>query len=193
MDENLNWSKHISTVKTKIGIICKARCVLKSSTLVTLYNSFVFPYMSYCIEVWGGASDKYMSSLFKLQKRAVRVITSSAYLAHTSPIFFKLNILNIYKVYALKIIMLMYKYEHRLLPSSVQDMFVTNNFIHQHFTRQSHKIHVPKGRTNLIKRSFRHYSVVLWNCISDILDYNCTISSFKYRLKKYLLISDVPI
>ena len=62
IDEYLNWAEHINTVKTKIsrGIVisCKARRVLKSSTLVALYNSFIYPYIIYCIEVWGGASDK---------------------------------------------------------------------------------------------------------------------------------------
>ena len=62
IDEYLNWAEHINTVKTKIsrGIVisCKVGRVLKSSTLVALYNSFIYPYIIYCIEVWGGASDK---------------------------------------------------------------------------------------------------------------------------------------
>ena len=90
IDEFLNWAEHINTVKTKIsrgiGILCKARRVLKTSTLVTLYYSFVYPYINYCIEVRGGASDKSIKSLFKVQKRAVRIIKSASYLAHTQPI-----------------------------------------------------------------------------------------------------------
>ena len=47
IDVYLNWAEHSNTVKTKIsrgiGIICKARRVLKTSTSVTLYNSFVGP------------------------------------------------------------------------------------------------------------------------------------------------------
>ena len=68
IDEYLNWAEHITTVKTKIlrgiGILCKARRELKTSTLVTLYNSFVYPYIKYCIEVWGGASDKYILNVY---------------------------------------------------------------------------------------------------------------------------------
>ena len=44
--EYLNWAKHINTVKTKISrgirILCKSRRVLKTSTLVTLDNSFIY-------------------------------------------------------------------------------------------------------------------------------------------------------
>ena len=102
IDEYLNLAEHITTVKTKIsrgiGILCKARRVLKTSTWVTLYIIFIYPSF-YCIEVWGGASDKYIKSLFKVQKRAVRLIKSTSYLAHTQPIVHALNILNISKIY----------------------------------------------------------------------------------------------
>ena len=144
IDECLNWTNHINTVKCKvargIGILCKARKVLKSSTLLTLYNSFVFPYICYCIEVWGSACDKYISSLFKVQKRAVRIINASSYLAHTQPIFAKLNILNIYKIYKFKVALLMYKVEKHCVPKVVSDMFVKNADIHNYFTRQSNNL-----------------------------------------------------
>ena len=49
IDEHLNWASHIETIKCKlareIGILCKARKILKSSTLLTLYTSFLLPYM----------------------------------------------------------------------------------------------------------------------------------------------------
>ena len=47
---------------------------------------------------WGSTCDKYISSLFKMQKIAVRIINPSSYLAHTTPIFEKFDILNIYKI-----------------------------------------------------------------------------------------------
>ena len=44
IDEHLNWASHIKTIKCKIargiGILCKARKVVNSSILLTLYNSF---------------------------------------------------------------------------------------------------------------------------------------------------------
>ena len=48
-DSKFNWSEHIKYIKGKlfkiIGIICKAGTLLNRSTLVTLYNSFVLPYI----------------------------------------------------------------------------------------------------------------------------------------------------
>ena len=96
IDSQLKWSEHIQYryVKCKIskgiGIISKARKVFQKSTLVTLYYSFIYPYLSYCIEVWGTAGVSHLSSLLKLQKRVVRINTFSAYRAHTHDLYIKL-------------------------------------------------------------------------------------------------------
>ena len=55
-----------------IGILAKARKYFKLNTLLTLYHSFLYPYINYCIEVWGKANIYYMSSLLKLQKKSYK-------------------------------------------------------------------------------------------------------------------------
>ena len=91
LDSKMSWSEHINYIRCKIskciGILCKARKVLNEKTLITLYYSFIYPYLTYCVEVWGGASDCYISSIFKLQKRAIRILASANYRAHIKPIF----------------------------------------------------------------------------------------------------------
>ena len=46
-----------------MGIIIKARKYLNKKSLVNLYHSFVFPYLTYCIEIWGNASDIHLDAL----------------------------------------------------------------------------------------------------------------------------------
>ena len=91
IDSKMSWNDHIKYIKSKIsraiGLLCRARKVFKKSTLLTLYYSFIYPHIIYCIEVWGSASDCYISSLFKLQKRSVRIIESAHYRANTEPLF----------------------------------------------------------------------------------------------------------
>ena len=84
-------SFHLYTCKgTKgLGILCKSRKILNINTLLSLYYSFVYPYIVYCIEVWGSVNKLLFSSIFKLQKRADRIIISTNYQAHTDPIFTK--------------------------------------------------------------------------------------------------------
>ena len=103
IDSNLKWTENINLIKTKIskgiGIIAKARKYLKQSTLLTMYYAFIYPHLTYCIEVWGSASKSLMEPLFKVQKRIGRIIAGVPYKAHTDPIFTSLKILDLAKIY----------------------------------------------------------------------------------------------
>ena len=81
IDDKLNWSYHIKAIKNKIakgiGVIFKARRYLNQKTLITLYYSFVYPYVHYGILAWGKTYNVHLDPLIKMQKRAVRVISSS--------------------------------------------------------------------------------------------------------------------
>ena len=96
IDEKLSFTRHISYIKNKIskamGIIIKARKYLSKKSVVNLYHSFVFPYLTYCIEIWGNASDIHLDALIKIQKKIVRIVSNSAFLAHTDELFKELNI-----------------------------------------------------------------------------------------------------
>ena len=73
IDSKLNWSDHITYIKNKmyksIGIFTKIRRFLNKKTLRNLYFSFVYPYLTYCVEVWGNTHATYLNPLIKLQKK----------------------------------------------------------------------------------------------------------------------------
>ena len=55
LDDKLKWTHHISYIKNKIskgmGIILKARKVMKKKVLLQLYYSCVTPYLIHCLEI----------------------------------------------------------------------------------------------------------------------------------------------
>ena len=57
IDDHLNWSNHISYLHQGIGIICRAKMFVSKSALINLYYAFIFPYLIYCVEVWGNAFE----------------------------------------------------------------------------------------------------------------------------------------
>ena len=73
IDEKLNFTNHIAyisnTISKGLGIIYKARKYLNKNVLVNLYNSYVFPYLTYCVEIWGNACDSHLDPLIKLQQK----------------------------------------------------------------------------------------------------------------------------
>ena len=127
VDHKLTWIDHITYVKSKIskgiGIMYKARRYLNKISLKNLYHAYIYPYLTYCIEVWGSASKCHLNSLFLLQKKIIRIMTFSPYLAHTDPIFKDLTILPLDKIFIDRIGITMFKVEYELLPKSVIQMF----------------------------------------------------------------------
>ena len=73
LDDEFTWKYHIDQVATKIskmtGIMAKARHYLSQKTLQTIYDTMVYPYLTYCNIVWTSTYPSRPKSLFMLQKR----------------------------------------------------------------------------------------------------------------------------
>ena len=91
-----------------------------------MYYTFIYPYLIYCIEVWGNANETHLTTLVKIQKKGIRLITFSHDFDHTEPLFERLNILNIKKFVIQRISLLMYKYYHNFIPSPLSELFIAN-------------------------------------------------------------------
>ena len=91
LDEQLKWKEHVSYIKSKIskclGIFTKAKKVLHKRSLVQLYYSFMYPYLCYCIEVWGSTYNTHLTSLYNIQKRALKIILSLPLRTNTDFLF----------------------------------------------------------------------------------------------------------
>ena len=75
---------------------------VSTDTMMTLYNCLIYPHLLYAIQIWGSTFDTNRNKLLVLQKKVVRMITFSdslpdvpGPLAHTLPLFSKLNFLKI--------------------------------------------------------------------------------------------------
>ena len=97
IDSKLSWKSHICLVARKlsksIGMIIKAREYLNRSALLTLYYSFVYPYLTYCNHVWGCTYYTNLKQLFILQKKALWIMCGKRIRDSTENIFSELKIL----------------------------------------------------------------------------------------------------
>ena len=192
IDEKISWVDHIHYIQKKIakgiGIIHRARQFLKRKTLLTLYNCFILPYLTYGLEVWGSATQSNIKALLTLQKKALRIITFSSYLSPSWPLFQSLHLLPIDKLYQTKLFIFMYKVNRLLYPYTVTQMFIQNQDIHLLNTRYKSLYRIPMFRTVKLQRNIRYRGVICFNSLSNIIDYNCSIYTLKKRLKEYFLI-----
>ena len=191
LDSKLSWIQHISYVKSKIskgiGIMYIARNYIHKNALLGLYHSYIYPYLTYCIESWGNASNCHIDPLSMLQKRILRILTFSNYDVPSELLFRYNNILPICKLVHYRIGIMMYKYANCILPPVINSLYTVNSDVHEHNTRQKHLLHTNKGSTNQFNKCFSNTSARVWIAIQKTMDVNVSASKFKHMSKAYLL------
>ena len=192
IDHKLNWIEHISYVKSKIskgiGIMYKARQFLTKEALLMLYHAYIYPYMTYCIEVWGCASQTQFNCLFLLQKKIIRIMNFSHYLAHTNPLFLSMEVLPLRKIFFYKVGLIMYKYSLNLLPECIAHLYLRNDSTHEPNTRGCHELRVLPGA-----KSFSNISARIWNVLSNKINCDVSMSILKCNLKLFLLHNELVL
>ena len=159
IDKNLNWKKNTNEKCKKIAqllaIINKVKPLLQSCTLKQIYNALVQPHLSFGLLAWysnirGNLTN--ISRLFKLQKKAVRLIDKSKFIAHTDPIFKKFNILKLEDLFIIQGYQLYDQIMKKQCPKYLLTSVMKNNDLHSHVTRQSNNIHLCFIRTEIKKQ-----------------------------------------
>ena len=163
IDENSKWKTHTDIVSKKIsktlGILSRLKYYLPKDVLLNIYNALILPFLNYGITVWGGQSNR----TFKLQKRAVRLITNSRYNAHTDPLFRQLKLLKIKDIMMVHDLKFCFKYMNNLLPAYFYTIFETNDELHSHNTRQHGDFRLPAVRHDFARLSIRYRFPVRFN------------------------------
>ena len=127
LDETFSWKPHIANVARKIsksiGVIYKASFCLSTSSLLTLYYSLVYPYLVYCVSVWGSTYPSNLKRTLLLQKKVVRIISGSAFDARTEPIFEQLKILKLCDIFRFQVGK-MFLFKKGRLPIAFNNLFM---------------------------------------------------------------------
>ena len=189
--KHLSWKKHIDKISNKIskiiGVLNKLKFIIPDQILLTIYNSLILPHLNYCILAWGYDSKR----LYKLQKKALRIINKSPYLAHTDPMFIKYNVLKVKDILEQNHLKFLFKLSHRSLPVYFYHFVSATGFnVHTHNTRHRHNIRTPKIKHEFRKKCLRSSIVNTFNLSpSIILDkiYTHSFAGFCQYIKKYYL------
>ena len=113
IDEQLNWKEQIHQVQTGLsritGVMYRARNVLGTESLLTLYHSLFLHIMGYCCEIWGNACVTNLHCITVLQKNAIRLVFGVSRLDHTSMLFYMCRVLRFKDLVKLKMSSILYK------------------------------------------------------------------------------------
>ena len=95
-------------------MLSRLKYFLPQKILKMIYNSLFLAHLNYGITAWGFNSCK---RLVNLQKKAIRIISRSKYLSHTSPLFRQLNLLKLDDLFKLACCKFLYKNKNNTLPT----------------------------------------------------------------------------
>jgi hypothetical protein len=127
LDENLSFQTNteylISKLNRAIFMINRAKNVLPTKALLTLYHSLFHSHLLYCPTITGCATKSAITKILNLQKKVLRIITHSTYHAHTAPIFKELQILNIHQIIQKASLTHMHSIFHSYAPSSLRALW----------------------------------------------------------------------
>ena len=182
VDCNLKYDSHVDHICTKLakvaGILYKVNKVVPEYILISLYYSLVYPYLIYCVLIWGDCAPTHLNKIFLIQKKIIRLITSSNYLDHTLPLFYRTKILTVSDIY--KYNLGVYMFEQSLSGSITYPN-------HCHFTR-SLNIAVPSfQRLHKCQKSLSFNGPKLWNTIPPALKNMTNVASFKKTYRSFLV------
>ena len=91
LDNALTWKTHVDILMPRYSTACYTIRMLKHNMLLMIHYAYLHSLMNYGIIFWG--NSRYSSKVFKLQKRVVRIITSSISSNSCCDLFKNLNCL----------------------------------------------------------------------------------------------------
>ena len=189
IDHALDWKEHVKNTKAKISktiaILYKVKDVVNSKSLLTLYHSLIFPYINYCIEIWGNTYKETTKPIVTIQKKAIRIINKTYYTAHTPPLFIKNNLLKFIDLVDYNTAIFTYKAHKNGLPPCLQKLFVIRET--KYNLRGTNKFNKHFARINDKAFCLSVKGINLWNDLDNELKSCTSLNKFKKMYKNKII------
>ena len=201
INSKLNWETHTNVISKRmsraVGVIKKLQLVFPKTILLTIYNALILPHINYCLLSWGSASA--VKTIFTIQKRAIRAISSAGYNAHTEPLFKFFNVLKVEDIYNYRLLVLYYNLKHKNVPYHIASFLPKTSIARERYPIRKSRLQPPLHAHEYITKTCKYRLPVFLNSInnnsenSDILRNiideinNITLVKFKSVTKRYMI------
>jgi len=188
LDEFLMLDNHVTNIVKKLNkslyCIKLAKNNLNCTGLRSLYFALIHSHLKYCPIILSTLNDKNTKRIAKIQKKAIRIITSSNYNAHTAPLFLEHKILPFVKILKMAKLQFMHSVYYEYAPSSFSNTWTLNNERNLNQNLRNDDLYMlPNPRIELFKKLPMYSLPYEWNN-SGVLKYYANVSIFKYALRE---------
>lgn len=181
IDEKLTWEKHVEFVCSKLGngifLLRRLSYYLNSNVLKMVYFGVFFPFISYGLVLWGGTHDKHLQRVFKLQKKALRIIAKVDARTSCKDLFISNDLLTIFGLYVFQVIL--------FVRTNCKFNF-KNSELHKYDTRNKNNFAIPKRKLERTSKSPFIMGTKYYNKLPNEIK-SLDGNKFKFELKKWLI------
>ena len=193
LDDKLSWNEHVENISN--SIIKYINCFkyikghLPKHCAKILYYSFIFPRISYGIEIYGKTSKNNLNKLQIIQNKSLKILLNQHPRTSTNYIHSQAKVLKVEHIYEYVTINFVHKQIHGKLPSIYSTYFTANNRIHRHLTRQNANLHFPQVNSTHGRKMTKFMGPHLWNTLPNNLKHITDNSKFKKAVKHFIVSS----
>ena len=186
LDSTLSWKTHIDQLSSKLNSACyvirSLKSVISTKNLRTICFSYVHSLIAYGILFWGNLL--YSNNIFKVQKRAIRIIMNVDNRVSCRELFKKLNILPVQSQYILSLSLFVVK--------NIEE-FISNSEVQAINARHTSDLYPPSIK-KLQKGVYKYSGIKGFNHLpQNIKNLSWNMKKFKLALKRVLLMGSFYI
>ena len=173
-------------------MLWRNRQILPFSSRLLFYNSYILSKIDYCLPIWGNSAKNGLDKIWRLEKRAVRIVCNVPYDTPSSDLFKQLKSMNIYERYFYQVSLNVYKILS--LKDSPLKCLVNlqspSRFYSLHSSSSQFTLNVTFPHKEVFKQSFFFSAAILWNSLPLDIRTSLSLNNFKRLCKNYVLSSD---
>jgi len=192
IDDKLEWKLHIQDLclrlRRYISIFYKLSLKLPPRILKMLYFLLIYPHILYGIEIYANTYASYLHDLLILNNRLLRVLQRSNFHTHTLDLYIKYDTLSIDKLFKFQILTHAHNifYKAPNLPSIFCNNTLTNQDVHNHFTRSNSDFHRLSATSTYSSKLSSQLIAKYWNSLPTTIKSTSSLPIFKKLLKSFL-------
>ena len=196
LNDKLDWRDHKAYIKTKIskniGVLNRCRKILNMKDILSMYNCFILPYLSYCIPLWGSIDVSENDIIKKAQNKVLRIMTNTRRTHRAWEQLSNLKILSIDNLYKIEVAKICHKHIYSNLPTIFENNLMPklSVMVHSVGTRSNTDINYhfdPSSSLKMANKSFTADCVRIWNEIPYNIKKQSSSKIFSSDLSSHLI------
>lgn len=180
MDSGLSWSNHIDNLCLKLNkSLFSLRYLsefLNMNTLKIVYYGYFVSLLNYGIIFWGAASMSSVCRVFKLQKKAIRLIYGVRSRESCREVFLRERLMTLPSLFIYSVSVYTYRNPH---------LFSTGT--HHYTTRNKNNLLIPIHHSNKFRKSIEYLGPTILNNLPNTIKICNSLNIFQKHLKTFLI------